>query len=214
MDARTDIRDLLAAARRGAPEAIGRLFEVAHGHLVRIAARELPREVRAKIGPSDVVQETAVDMQRDFGRFTGSTAEDLFAWLRAILRNNLVDAVRRYQHAQKRSTDRETSLGSVSAERAEEALATTSLPADGSAIRREEAAVINRALARLPADYRLVIQLRYWSGMSFVAMSPRLGRSPEAVRKLWFRAIESLHAELAAASTATEPMVTTASERH
>jgi RNA polymerase sigma factor (sigma-70 family) len=54
-------------------------------------------------------------------------------------------------------------------------------------------------MARLPDDYRRVLELRYWGGLSFVAMAPELERSPEAVRKLWYRAIERLQEELAAA---------------
>ena len=61
---------------------------------------------------------------------------------------------------------------------------------DGSAIRREEAATLNHVMARLSADHRRVLELRYWSGMSFVDMAPLLGRSPDAVRKLWYRAVE------------------------
>jgi hypothetical protein len=34
--------------------------------------------------------------------------------------------------------------------------------------------------------------------MSFVDMAPLLERSPDAVRKLWYRAVERLQSELAA----------------
>jgi hypothetical protein len=36
--------------------------------------------------------------------------------------------------------------------------------------------------------------------MSFVDMAPQLGRSPDAARKLWYRALERLQSELAAAA--------------
>jgi DNA-directed RNA polymerase specialized sigma24 family protein len=36
--------------------------------------------------------------------------------------------------------------------------------------------------------------------MSFVDIAPLLERSPDAVRKLWYRAVERLQGELAAAS--------------
>jgi len=198
MDAGADIRELIERARSGRGDAIGRIFEAARGHLLDLADRELPSDLRAKIGPSDIVQETAVDMQRDFGQFNGTTPEECFAWLREVLQHNVVDAIRRYRDALKRELARETSLKSCrSLEARGPGLAPR--PPDGSAIRREEAAVINAVLARLPPDYRRVLELRYWGGMSFVAMAPELGRSPEAVRKLWFRAVERLQGELAAA---------------
>ncbi|MFM9059990.1 MAG: RNA polymerase sigma factor, partial [Planctomycetaceae bacterium] len=65
--------------------------------------------------------------------------------------------------------------------------------------RREEAAVLNEVLARLPNDYQRVIRMRYWNGLTFHDIAPHLGRSPDAVRKLWYRAVERLQAELAAA---------------
>jgi len=200
MDASGHIRDLLAAARRGEPDAIGQIFEAARSRLLQIAARELPADVRVKIAPSDIVQETAVDAQRDFTQFNGTSPEALFAWLRGILRNNVVDAVRRYRDALKRNATLEISLATVSAQQAGEILPALSHPADGSAIRREEAAMLNTVMARLPADYRRVLELRYWQGMSFVDMAPHLGRSPEAARKLWYRALECLQSELAGQS--------------
>jgi len=196
MDASTDIRELIDRARSGAPDAIGRIFEVARGQLLDLANRELPSDVRMKVGPSDLVQETAVDMQRDFGRFTGTTAEECFAWLREVLQHNVIDAIRRYRDAQKRDVARELSLTGVRSRELRTHGESRRLP-DGSAIRREEAAVVNAILQRLPPDYRRVLQLRYWGGMSFIAMAPELGRSPEAVRKLWYRALERLQSELA-----------------
>lgn len=199
MDARTDIRLLIERARQGSPDAVGRLFEAARAQLLDLADRELPSDLRIKIGPSDVVQETAVDMQRDFGQFTGTTAEEYFAWLREVLVHNVVDAIRRYRDSQKREAARETSLHGLRSNAFHPLGEQPRLP-DGSAIRREEAAAINAVMTRLPPDYRRVLELRYWSGMSFVAMAPELGRSPEAVRKLWYRALERLQVELAAPS--------------
>lgn len=213
MDARADIRDLLDAARRGRPDAIGQIFEAARGHLLHLADRELPAELRAKIGPSDLVQETAVDMHRDFGQFTGTTAEECFAWLREILRHNVVDAVRHYRESLKRNVTLEISLTSSPACN-NAALVERTRPPDGSAIRREEAATLNDVLGRLPEEYRRVLQLRYWSGMSFVNIAPLLGRSPDAVRKLWYRAVERLQSELAAAGGRPVAMQPRETPRH
>lgn len=199
MDVHTDIRDLLDRARHGAPDAVGQIFEAARGQLLDLADRELPEVLRAKIGPSDVVQETAIDAHRDFVQFTGTTTEECFAWLRRILRHNVIDAVRRYRDSHKRNVSLEVSLTAAPGHGGQDVVESRR-PPDGSAIRREEAAVLNDALARLPADYRRVLELRYWSGLSFVDMAPHLGRSPEAARKLWYRALERLEEELAASA--------------
>jgi RNA polymerase sigma-70 factor (ECF subfamily) len=201
MDVTADIRELLDRAKRGSPEAIGQIFEAARAHLLQLADRELPALLRAKISPSDVVQETAVEMHRDFGRFAGTTAEECFAWLRGILRHNLLDAVRHYRDSHKRNVTLEVSLGSEPAPDGSAFVQLDRAP-EGSAIRREEAATINVVMARLPVEYRRVLELRYWNGMSFVDMAPQLGRSPDSTRKLWYRAMEQLQLELATAAGA------------
>jgi RNA polymerase sigma-70 factor (ECF subfamily) len=173
------VPDLIAAARRGCPTSLGQVFEALRAQLIAIANEELPDGLRAKVGPSDLVQETAIDMQRNFDQFRGTTAEECFAWLRSILRNNVVDAVRHFQATRKRD------------------LACDRLP-EGSAIRHEDAAVVSRLLARLPPEQGRVIELRYWRSLSFAEIGAEMNRSTDAVRKLWYRALERLQAELAA----------------
>lgn len=188
------VENLLAAARRGSPGSLGQLFEMLRAQLTLLANEELPWELRAKLGPSDVVQETALDMHRNFETFHGTTAEECFGWLRAMLRNNVVDAVRRFEGSQKRDISLERPLDSQARENAAVA-ARDGLP-EGSAIRHEDAAAVNAALARMPDDHRRVIELRYWRGLSFPEIGIEMNRSADAARKLWYRALESLQAEL------------------
>ena len=82
---------LLEAARQGHDDAFGQLFESFRRHLLLLAHREMPLTLRGKVGPSDLVQETAVDARRNIPGFRGSTAEECYAWLRAILRNNMIE---------------------------------------------------------------------------------------------------------------------------
>lgn len=197
MDARDTICGLLAAARRGEPDALGRIFEAARGHLLQLAERELPIDLRPKIGPSDLVQETAVEMHRGFARFTGTTADECFAWLREILRNNAVDAARRYRETLKRGVDREVSLP-TNPSRADAAFVDRRRSPDASAMRREEADALAHVLPRLPAEERQILELRYEIGMSFTDIAVQMGRSPKTVRKLWYRALARAQQELAA----------------
>ncbi|MCE9631730.1 MAG: sigma-70 family RNA polymerase sigma factor [Planctomycetia bacterium] len=194
----------LAAARQGDDDAFGRLFELFRRHLLLLAQRELPQGLRGKLGPSDVVQETAIDARRNFPGFRGATAEECYAWLRSILRNNVVDAVRRYETAQKRQTTREISLASESGLRLGRLVPIHRGEPDGSAIRHEDAATLTRLMARLPPDYRDVLHLRYWDGLSFVQIAERIGRSADAVRKLWYRAIGRLQEEMTHESSGLE----------
>lgn len=183
---------LLEEARRGSAAALGTLFQAVRAYLVLYAERELPPALRAKIGPSDVVQETAIDAHRDFLAFRGTTREELYAWLRKILQNNVQDAIRRFEISQKRSSKREEELDRHRIS----AYGTTGSTAECAAMRREDAVRVSQVLERLPSDYQTVLRLRYWEGLTFPEIATRLGRSEEAARKLWYRAIARFSAEM------------------
>jgi RNA polymerase sigma-70 factor (ECF subfamily) len=63
-------------------------------------------------------------------------------------------------------------------------------------MQRERAAGLQAAISRLPEDYRQVIVWRQVEDLSFEAIAERLGRSLDATRKLWWRAIQKLQDEL------------------
>jgi RNA polymerase sigma-70 factor (ECF subfamily) len=48
------------------------------------------------------------------------------------------------------------------------------------------------AINDLPEDYREVIRLRHFEGLLLEEVGKRIGRTPEAVRKLWVRGLEKL----------------------
>jgi RNA polymerase sigma-70 factor (ECF subfamily) len=75
------------------------------------------------------------------------------------------------------------------------------LPAGGStpsvhAVRRERAARVLEALERLPHDYREVIHQRIFQHLDYEEIAARLGRTNDAVRCLWVRALRRLRDEL------------------
>jgi len=190
------ITPLLEQARDGSAKAIGSLLEAARSYLLLQAEQQLPISMRAKVGPSDIVQETAIDAHRDFLRFRGTTQEELYAWLRTILQNNVMDAVRRFEMAQKRTVKREASLSVIVDRRGISVLPAGSTTPDHSAIRREDAALLRGVLTRVPDDYQTILRLRYWDGLTFPEIGIRIGRSEEASRKLWYRALARLTNEL------------------
>jgi RNA polymerase sigma-70 factor (ECF subfamily) len=186
-----DAAVLLAAARGGSADALGRAFEACRAYLLLVAERELDPALRAKGGASDLVQQTFLEAQRDFPRFAGASADELRAWLRQLLRNNLANFARHYRTSGKRRLDRET----VDSRGWADLPADTTSPS-GRAAARERDEALEQALARLPDDYREVLVLRYREGCRFEEIARRMGRTANAVRKLWGRAVERLQAEL------------------
>lgn len=190
------ITPLLDQARKGSAAALGTLFQAVRAHLLLHAERELPPALRAKLGPSDIVQETAIDAHRDFLSFRGTTREELYAWLRKILQNNMHDAIRRFEISQKRSSKREEDIDVVIDRHGVSAYGIAGSTAEHSAMRHEDAVRVSRVLERMPPNYQAVLRLRYWDGLTFQQIAARLGRTEEAARKLWCRAITRFSAEM------------------
>jgi RNA polymerase sigma-70 factor (ECF subfamily) len=188
---------LIRQARAGSNDALGRLLDGCRGYLLRIAADDLDPRLQAKGGASDIVQETFLEAQRDFGEFKGDSEQELLAWLRQRVQYRVAKFVRSYRQTAKRAAAREVSLddgGSSSA--VGPVLAAGQLSPSEHALAEERDHLLEQAMERLPEDYRRVIQLRYREGLSFEEIGAVLTRSPNSARKLWARAIERLKSDL------------------
>jgi RNA polymerase sigma-70 factor (ECF subfamily) len=191
----------IVAARGGCEAAMNRLFAGCRAYLLAVANSILPSDVRAKLGGSDVVQETLLQLQRNFDRFQGASEGELLAWLRGAVLNNAKNATRLYRDTQKRELRREVSIDDALSGAERDELVDPAVRSPGSeAQAAEEAAQLNSALARLPDDYRRVIELRHWECLPFAEIGDRMGRTPEAARKLWSRAVTQLKSEVLAAT--------------
>jgi RNA polymerase sigma-70 factor, ECF subfamily len=188
---------LLQEACRGSPDSLGKVLEACRAFLLLVASEELSPEVRGKGSPSDIVQQSFLEAHRDFAQFRGRTHEDLVVWLRGILLHNVSDFHDRYRAAGKRSVFREASLDGVDSVAIPlERLASADPSPSSHARLSERERLVREAIARLPPDYNCVILLRHFEHLAFASIAVRMQRSPEAVRKLWRRAINRLETEL------------------
>jgi RNA polymerase sigma-70 factor (ECF subfamily) len=190
-----DLDQLLAAARTGCGEALGQVLERYRNYLLLIAQRELEPVLQAKGGASDLVQETFFEAQRDFGLFQGGSEEELRAWLRRLLLNNVANFSRRY-HTDKRQVKREQPLEAGGSGAPGGGLPQDAPSPSGEAVEREQAAAVQRALERLPEKYRQVLVWRYQEQRSFEEIGRLLECSPKAAHHLWARALRRLEQEL------------------
>jgi RNA polymerase sigma-70 factor (ECF subfamily) len=191
-----DVAQWLPAARAGSTAALGQALEACRGYLLTIANRQLDAALQAKGGPSDLVQETFLEAQRDFARFHGESGAELLAWLRQLLLHNLANFKRRYGTG-KRRVGREVMLGGDTPGGSPTAEPPLDTPSPSKrALAAEQAEALERALGRLPDNYRQVIVWRYREGRSFPEIAQLLACTENAARKLWFRGIERLQREL------------------
>ncbi|HEX7377257.1 MAG TPA: sigma-70 family RNA polymerase sigma factor [Pirellulales bacterium] len=191
----------VVAGRGDSSKARGELFEQFRQYLSLVAYRELDPRLRRKVGASDLVQQTFLAAERGFGRFRGQTERELAAWLTRILKNRARREYRRFRRAAKRDVRRERALADFAGAAA--------MPRDVETPSRqlraaEEADQLAAALSRLPDDYQTVIQLRNTEGKSFEEIGALTGRSAEASRKVWVRAIDRLRMALAGESHSQE----------
>ncbi len=100
---RFDSEQLLARARGGCRESLGRALELNRTYLTLLARAQIDLHLQGRVDASDVVQETFLDACRDFDHFRGSSPGEWVAWLRRILIYNLARVVQRQVVAQKRS---------------------------------------------------------------------------------------------------------------
>jgi RNA polymerase sigma-70 factor (ECF subfamily) len=192
-----DINQLLPAARAGDSVAMGHALENYRHYLLLVALRELDPALQAKAGASDLVQETFLEAQRDFECFHGTSEEELRVWLRRLLLNNVANFTRRYRDTEKRAVGREVPLGTGGPSDIHGAECSADTPSpSGAAVANEQARALQQALQRLPDDYRQIIWLRYQEQRPFEEIAQLLHRSPNAVRKLWARALGRLQKEL------------------
>jgi RNA polymerase sigma-70 factor (ECF subfamily) len=186
---------LIDAARGDAPGALDRLLESYRNYLRLVARTGLDAALRGKADPSDLAQEVLIKAHRHFDQFRGRTEAELVAWLRQVLARNLADLARRYRVAATRTVGRERSLDDLIATGSKALgalLASNGQSPSHAAQQRELSVVLADALSELPADYREVLVLRTLEGQGWDEVALALGRSPDAVRVLWARALKKL----------------------
>jgi RNA polymerase sigma-70 factor (ECF subfamily) len=183
---------LLNPARAGSTEALGQILNTCRQYLLLVANRELDSDLQAKVGPSDVVQDTLLEAQKDFGRFHGTTQGEVFAWVRRILLHNIANLREHYRGTRKRDISREVPLADFLDSSAADGLVDQTPSPSKQVLARESHEELRRAVAQLPQQYQEALRLRHQENCSFEEIGRHMGRSAEAARKLWARAVEQL----------------------
>jgi RNA polymerase sigma-70 factor (ECF subfamily) len=182
---------VLARARSGDREATGQLLQTYIPYLKLLARLEFNRRLQSRLDASDIVQETVLAAQRDLRQFRGETEKELVAWLRIILANTAAAAVR-YHTRQRRDVGLEKELQQRldgSALMLGEAITGRESSPSQYSHRRERAVLLSQALAQLPDQYREVIILREFEGLSLSEVAMRMERSVNSVKNLWVRGV-------------------------
>jgi RNA polymerase sigma-70 factor (ECF subfamily) len=189
-----EIPQLITQARAADSQALDRLLELYRNYLRLLARTGIDAAQRRKLDPSDLVQETMLKASQHFGGFRGRTEAELAAWLRRILAQCLIDHARRYRTAG-RNVLRERSLADVLNRSSAALSALVARPRENSHSLprgRDAGLILAEAMAELADDHREVITLRNLEQLEWAQVAAKMGRSPDAVRMLWVRALKQL----------------------
>lgn len=170
--ARLEEERLIAASRRGDPEAYGGLVRRYQERLHHALYRFLQNADDA----ADVVQEAFLSAYLALVDFKGGAR--FYTWLYRIAMNHAID-LRRRQAAARRGGSREVEVGSPP---------DPGLSPDRVAMQRDTANLLHRALGRLSQEHRLVLVLKDIEGMSYEEMAQVLDVPIGTVRSRLHRA--------------------------
>lgn len=177
-----DTVHLFEDAFDGDDEARNELLQRLRPRIVLWVAARMSPALRAKDEPDDLAQEVLIAVSKSFDRFDNREYPAFMGWLFTIAEHRIRDRVD-YHKAKRRQPP----------EPVEGAAATTPSVI---AVRNERIEHVREKLARLSQDYRDVIRLRLLQDLDCKQVAELMGRSENAVRVLYCRALKALGREL------------------
>jgi len=174
---------------RGDPDALGRLLDYYRPRLRRMVGLWLDPGVRARVDPSDVVQEVYLDAKQQVESYLEDPRVVFYVWLRGLAQQRLTKLHRRHLTAQCRSTRREEPLPCESSlVLAQRLLAGWTSPS-GALSKRELRRCVQRAMEKLDPNDREVILMRQFEEMSNQEVAQALGLSESGATMRYGRAL-------------------------
>lgn len=186
----------LAAARAGDVEGLFAAADTLRPYLRAVAAAVLRGRLHGKADASDVVQQGLLTSVERIDQFRGESPEEWQRWLVAIVRNEARNLLRYWHQDKRRATKENPVVGSRAvrdgAEGPSQRLPGAAPSPSRRVAARQEASKMLRVLDALPAEQRTLLTMRHFEGLSHAEIAKRLGKSPDAVRQAWVRALRSL----------------------
>jgi RNA polymerase sigma-70 factor (ECF subfamily) len=177
---------LLREARQGSDQAMNELMREVAPRLLGFIRLCLGSDLRRRVESQDVLQSTLLKAFQRMEQFEGSGTRSLYAWMAAIARNEIRDQ-RDFHGRRRRDAAMVLSLGS-GLEQLE-----AKVRSEVSRIQlRERELQLEHALEELKPAQREIIVLRKFEELSFAEIGERLGKSPDACRMLFARAMAAL----------------------
>ncbi|MFT7462311.1 MAG: RNA polymerase sigma-70 factor (ECF subfamily) [Pseudohongiellaceae bacterium] len=180
----TRTAELIRSAQSGNVDALNRLIARYYERVRRIVTLRLGPKLRKRIETSDILQETFIAAMRTFDQFEMRDEGAFIHWLSRIAEHQIRDAAD-YHTAKKRDAGREVSLNFEDSQGETVGIdpeASGLLPVDALS-RAEQDSLVDRCLSEMPEQYRELIILRDYEGLSWDDVAAKTGRpSSDAAR--------------------------------
>lgn len=170
-----DDRQLIQAAQKGEAEAYGELYERYAENIFRFVFSH----VSGRLDAEDLTEEVFLRVWRNLHNYREQGVPFL-AYLFRVARSVVIDHYR--SSAQKQAV--------VSIE--EVALHSQEPGPSESLLQQADYDEVRAAITDLREDYRMVLMLRFWAGLSPTETAQVMNRSDGAIRVLQFRALNAL----------------------
>lgn len=193
---RQESADLLDRAREGSREAIDLLFGRFAGKLLALIRLRMDRRLRARIESRDILQLTLLKAFERIAEFRSAETASLVGWLARIAENEIRDQAA-FHRRQRRDAGCDLPLDELPGD---VGLVARVRSATSRLIFDDEIRRLEQALEALDEHYREVILWRRFEDLGFPEIGRRLGKSPDAARMLFSRAMAALTLEMNARS--------------
>lgn len=201
----------LAGAGDGRERVLADLFEQHRRRLQRMVRLRMDPKLRARVGASDVVQDTFVEVSARVGDYLEDPRMPFFVWLRFLTAQKLVALYRHHVGTQKRDVRRQVAIDRAgfpeasSVVMSEQLLEVCPSPSDA-AMQDELRRRIEAGIEKMNPKDREVLVMRHFEELSNVEAARELGIEESAASKRYLRAMQRLKKILEEAGTTWSAM--------
>ncbi len=178
MQERDQSQHLITQAQAGDRRSFDELMAQYRGQLESVVRSSLDPEIRAILDVDGIVQEVFLRAFESIEDFQWRGDGSFSAWLRGIARNVVLNLIRKKRPSHGLQIVEEMPAANVSPSRV--------------ARREERFDRLHDALSGLSPAHREVLTLSRIDGLSIQQVASRMGRSPDAIKKLLSRALKAL----------------------
>lgn len=182
---------LLQRAAGGDRVAVEELINSHRGYLRRVVELWMEDELRSRVDPSDVVQETQLVASQRLDDYLEKKPTSFRIWLRGKALDQVIEARRRHLYAEKRSVRREVSLAGHSS-----MFLARKLTASQHLRRQEQAEQVRTTIEEMPEADREILLLRHIEELSNAEIAEVLQLAPATASQRYGRALRRLREKL------------------